>query len=390
MRKRYVVALIVESSTNYGRQLLRGILRFKKTQSDWSVFLEQRDLKAGPPSWLADWAGDGIICRSTTPEIAAVIRRRKIPFVELTDRRDEMLEFTTLRSDDGVIGRLGAEHLLERGFRNFGFNGFELEAWSDRRQAAFVQRLTREGLGCSVFKSDWYGTSQRNASAKALELEQGRLGDWIESLPKPVGIMACNDICGKQILDCCVLRGLAVPEKVAVVGVDNDEVLCNFCQPPLSSVVPNAELIGYRAAETLAHLMLGQPVKPLLRLVDPLDVKFRQSSDVVAIEDPDLANALNFIRSNACFGITVNDVLSHTTLSRSSLERRVRKLLGRSPQQEIRNSQLKQVRLLLNETDLSIEQIALQCGFEHPEYLHVMFKREYNMTPGEFRKASQK
>jgi LacI family transcriptional regulator len=301
-----------------------------------------------------------------------------------------MLEFTTLRSDDEAIGRIGAEHLLERGFRNFGFIGFEMEAWSDRRETAFVDRLDRESLGCSVFKSGWYGSSHSSASAKTLENDQRRLADWIESLPKPVGIMACNDISGKQVMDCCMLRELPVPEKVAVVGVDNDEVLCNFCQPPLSSVVPNAELIGYRAAETLAHLMLGQPVKPLLRLVDPLDVKVRQSSDVVAIEDPDLASALNFIRSNACFGITVNDVLAHTSLSRSSLERRVRKMLGRSPQQEIRNAQLKQVRLLLNETDLSIEQIAVQCGFEHPEYLHVMFKREFKMTPGEFRKASQK
>ena len=201
VRKKHVVALIVESSTNYGRQLLRGVLRFKKTQSNWSVFLEQRDLKAGPPSWLPDWTGDGIICRSTTPEIAAVIRRRKIPFIELTDRRDEMLEFVTLRSDDAAIGRLGAEHLLERGFRNFGFGGFHAEAWSDRRQASFVEQLEQKGLSCSIFKSGWYGSSQGKASARTLENDQRRLGDWIESLPKPVGIMACNDICGKQILD---------------------------------------------------------------------------------------------------------------------------------------------------------------------------------------------
>ena len=136
--------------------------------------------------------------------------------------------------------------------------------------------------------------------------------------------------------------------------------------------------------------MAGQIVTPLLQQTDPLDVKVRQSTDVIAIEDPDLANALSFIRANACFGLTVNEVLEHTTLSRSSLERRVRKLLGRSPQQEIRNCQLKQVRMLLKETDLSIEQIAVNCGFGHPEYLHVMFKRELNMTPGDYRKAAQK
>lgn len=390
MRKKYAVALIVETSIDYGRQLLRGVLRFKKTQSDWSVFLEQRDLKAGPPDWLNDWNGDGVICRSTTPEIASLIRSRKIPFVELTDRRKEKHEFVTLRSDDAEIGRLGAEHLLERGFRNFGFCGFEMEAWSDRRESAFRDRLDQENVGVSVFKSQWYGTQKKVESPTSLSAEQRRLSNWIASLTKPAGIMACNDIRGKNVLDSCLLQEIAVPEKVAVIGVDDDELLCNFCQPPLSSVIPNAEKIGFTSAKLLAMLMAGQLVKPLLQQVEPLDVRTRQSTDVIAIEDPDLANALSFIRTNACFGISVNDVLEHTTLSRSSLERRVRKLLGRSPQQEIRNSQLKQVRVLLNETDLSIEQIATNCGFDHPEYLHVMFKREFGMTPGEFRKASNK
>jgi LacI family transcriptional regulator len=389
MRKKFSVALIVETSSDYGRQLLRGALRFKKTQHDWSVYLEQRDLRAGPPEWLKDWEGDGVISRSTTPDIAALMRGRQIPFVELTDRRNEKHEFLTLRSDDATIGRLGAEHLLERGFRNFAFCGFEMEAWSDRREQGFLDRLSREHVGSHVFRSEWYGT-QNVVEKKSIAGEQARLAQWIRGLPKPIGIMACNDIRGKHILDSCLLQDIAVPEKVAVVGVDNDELMCNFCQPPLSSIVTNAERVGFRAAEQLALLMAGQKITPLLQQIDPLGVKGRESTDVIAVEDPDLADALSFIRSNACFGITVNEVLEHTTLSRSSLERRVRKLLGRSPQQEIRNSQLKRVKMLLRDTDLSIEQIAVNSGFDHPEYLHVMFKREFGMTPGEFRKASQK
>lgn len=220
-------------------------------------------------------------------------------------------------------------------------------------------------------------------------MQQSQLADWVSGLTKPVGIMACNDVRGKHVLDACMLKDISVPEQVSVVGVDNDELLCNFCYPTLSSIVPNAEQIGYRAAQALAELMQGQG-RPILELIEPLDVKLRESTDVVAIDDSDLANALSFIRGNACFGISVNDVLEHTDLSRSSLERRVRKVLGRSPQQEIRSTQLKQVRMLLSETDLSIEQIAKQCGFDHPEYLHVMFKREFTMTPGQFRKASNK
>ena len=136
--------------------------------------------------------------------------------------------------------------------------------------------------------------------------------------------------------------------------------------------------------------MAGEKVSPLLQCFDPLDVKLRQSSSVYAIEDPDLANALSFLRINACFGISVKQIPEHTMLSRSSLERRMRKFLGHSPQQEIRNCQLKQVRALLAKTDMSIEQIAINCGFEHPEYLHVVFRRELNMTPGDYRKALSK
>lgn len=393
MRRRYSVALIVETSSNYGRNLLDGIVRFKKTQSDWSVFLEEQDLRGGPPEWLTDWNGDGIICRSTNPEIAQMVRSRKIPFVDLNDRRSGESEFISLRSDDHAIGRLGARHLMARGFRNFGFLGFDQEAWSRRREESFVEELKEKRHGCSILKSKWASLSNREfAQPRKLSLayERERITSWLKGLPKPVGVMASNDIAGKNILDCCLLAEIAVPEQVAVLGVDNNEVICNLCEPPLSSVVPNSEQIGFSAAERLARLMAGEKVTKRLQCFDPLDVRLRQSSSVYAIEDPDLANALSFLRTNACFGISVKQVLEHTTLSRSSLERRVRKLLGHSPQQEIRNCQLKQVRSLLTKTDMSIEQIAINCGFEHPEYLHVVFKREMNMTPGDYRKALSK
>ena len=393
MRRRYSVALIVETSSNYGRHLLDGIVRFKKTQSDWSVFLEEQDLRGGPPEWLIDWNGDGIICRSTNPEIAQMVRSRKIPFVDLNDRCKEKSEFVSLRSDDHAIGRLGARHFMERGFRNFGFFGFAQEAWSQRREEAFVEELEQQRQECSVLKSKWHTLSARAPDLPrkfSLAYERKRTTNWLKGLPKPAGVMVSNDIAGKHILDCCLMSEMAVPEQVAVLGVDNNELICNLCEPPLSSVMPNSEQIGFSAAQCLAKLMAGEKVSPLLQCFDPLDVKLRQSSSVYAIEDPDLANALSFLRINACFGISVKQVLEHTMLSRSSLERRMRKFLGHSPQQEIRNCQLKQVRTLLAKTDMSIEQIAINCGFEHPEYLHVVFKRELNMTPGDYRKALSK
>ena len=282
---------------------------------------------------------------------------------------------------------------MERGFRSFGFLGFDQEAWSQRREESFVAELKKKRHECSILKSKWHSLSNREMEQPrklSLAYKRKRITDWLKGLPKPAGVMASNDIAGKNILDCCLWAEIAVPEQVAVLGVDNNEVICNLCEPPLSSIMPNSEQIGFAAAECLAKLMAGEKVAPQLQCFDPLDVTLRQSSSVYAIEDPDLANALSFLRTNACFGISVKQVLEHTKLSRSSLERRMRKLLGHSPQQEIRNCQLKQVRSLLAKTDMSIEQIAINCGFEHPEYLHVVFKRELNMTPGDYRKALNK
>ena len=260
MRRRYSVALIVETSSNYGRNLLDGIVRFKKTQSDWSVFLEEQDLRGGPPEWLIDWNGDGIICRSTNPEIAQMVRSRKIPFVDLNDRRSGKSEFVTLRSDDHAIGRLGARHFMERGFRSFGFLGFDQEAWSRRREESFVAELKQKRHECSILKSQWHSLSNREMEQPrklSLAYERKRITDWLKGLPKPAGVMASNDIAGKNILDCCLWAEIAVPEQVAVLGVDNNEVICNLCEPPLSSVMPNSEQIGFAAAESLAQLMAG-------------------------------------------------------------------------------------------------------------------------------------
>lgn len=383
MPARKSVALIIETASHYGRELLSGMLRYKLENTDWKVLLEERDLHAKPPLWLREWQGDGIICRLTTPEISRMAIERDIPFIELTDRLNPSAELVTFRSDDAAIGTLAAEHFLERGFRSFAFCGIRGEAWSNRRAIAFQQRLEMEHLTCERLDLPWYVSNEPTP-------QQTQMVDWLCSLPKPIGIFAGNDIRAKHVLDGCITANIAVPERAAVLGVDNDELVCKFCEPPLSSIVPSTEEIGYRSAEALDTLMHGKDVQPLLQLIDPLDVYTRESSDTIAIEDDEMANALVFIRNHACRGITVEDVLANTKLSRSSLERRTRKLLGRSPQQEIRKAQLKRVKMLLVETDLLIEEIGAQCGFEHPEYLHVMFKREFNMTPGEYRKIARR
>lgn len=378
------VALIIETSSIYGRDLLAGIVRYMRMHDRWSVFLEQRDLFKQPPRWLNKWQGDGIISRATTPRLLDAISDTGVPFVELTDRKGDV-EFSQIRSDDAAIGKMGAEHLLERGFKRFGYCGFKGEAWSKRREESFVKTIDQKSSGsCSLYNSTWQGRGARN-----WEDEQRCIIEWLQTLTPPFAVMACNDIRGRQIIDACSELDLAVPEQVVVVGVDDDELLCRMCSPPLSSVIPNAQAVGFRAAEVLASLMDGKSPASEVQLIEPLGVATRQSTDAVAIDDPDIAAALRYIREYACRGITVAEVVRDNSVSRSTLERQVRKYLGRTPQEEIRFVQIKRARELLISTDLSAEQIAPLCGFEHPEYLHVVFKRVTGTTIGVFRKQAK-
>lgn len=384
--RHYSVALLVETSSVYGRQLLKGVLRYMNSEvpNQWQVVLEERDINAGTPAWLKNWSGDGLLSRSTTPELLGTVQRREISFVELTDRIGDYAG-ACVRSDDAAIGFLGAQHLQERGFKNFAFCGFSDEDWSQRRQSAFESSVKRlSDAKYFAFQSPWYGPQ-----VKPWDQQKKQLVQWLQSLPKPIGIMTCNDLRGKQVIDCCLSASIHVPETTAVVGVDNDELVCNFCYPPLSSIMPNPESIGYQAAALLDKQMKGGASETKDVLVSPLGVSIRQSTDTVAVEDQRLAAALKYIRDNACAGISVNDVAHKTGISRSSLERKLRLLLNRTPQQEIRNVQLKRACRLLAETTYPIEEVAIRCGFEHPEYMHVVFKRELKTTPGTFRRSAQ-
>lgn len=377
------VALIIETSSSYGRDLLDGIVRFMRLHNEWSVFLDERSLTQDIPTWLANWTGDGIISRTTTAELKAAAATNQVPLIELNDRRD-LLGTPHVRSEDYAIGCMAAEHLLERGFRRYGFCGFDSEDWSERRQQGFVGTLKDAGFVCEVYSSMWHGPA-----ARAWEDELSQLEEWVGGFEQPIGVMACNDVRGQQILDVCSKLSIAVPEDVAVLGVDNDELLCSLCNPPLSSVIPNARIVGFRAAELLAHLMNNGGQLERGQLIAPLGVATRQSTDVVAIDDPEISAALRFIRENACRGINVRDVTCHVPVSRSTLERQLRKHLGRTPQQEIRRVQIRRAQELLATTDLTTERIAALCGFEHTEYFHVVFRRELNVTPGDFRKSAQ-
>jgi LacI family transcriptional regulator len=380
--RRPAVALLIETSNAYGRGLLEGIVSFVREHDSWSLYLPEMRRGEVPPDWLARWQGNAIIARVENRETARAIRRTKLPVVDVSAAR-LLRDVPWVETDDAAIALAAAEHLTERGFRRFAYCGDPRFNWSRWREKHFCDAIRARGSSASiaVFQSPTTGDA-----AASWSVEHKRLTDWVRALPKPIGVMACYDIQAQRLLDACRDADVAVPEEAAVLGVDNDRLLCNLCSPPLSSVVPNAHRTGYTAAELLDRLMRGEHVPAAAHLIPPTGVEIRQSTDVLAIDDRAVAAAVRFIREHACDGINAEDVLRQASLSRRVLESRFRKAFGRTPHAEILRVRIERVKQLLAETNLPLEAIATRTGFRHVEYLSYAFQRETGKRPGRYRR----
>jgi LacI family transcriptional regulator len=274
--------------------------------------------------------------------------------------------------------------LQECGLQNFAFCGTPRgeNPNQDRRCDMFVEFVEAAGKTCDVFVGN-----RRHRGKVSWETEQQQISRWLKGLRKPVGVMTCHDDRGHQTLDACRRAALRVPDEVAVISVDNDSHLCNLCTPPLTSIDVNPSRIGYEAAALLMRLMKGEPrpTEPVY-LGPPRGVVPRQSTDVLSIEDQDVAAALRFIRDRASDGIQVRDVSANARRSSSTLERRIKAMLGRTIKAEITRARLHRAKLLLQETDLSVGTIAVRCGFSEPKYFCEVFRNAEQMTATAYRR----
>lgn len=373
------VALLIETSRSYGRGVLIGVRRYLSEHGPWSVFLEPRDLESQAPPWLRGWKGQGILTRTGSAAVARRLRATSVPVVELRSRR-LLPGAPWIGVDNHALGNLVATHLLDRGFRRFGLLALSTEDFFRERCDNFVSTLRERGFSCPVLQ----------APSGAWEAQQRALVRWVRGLPRPAGIMACTDQLGFWLLDACARAGIAVPEEIAVVGVEDDEALCAMSRPPLSSVALPTERIGYEAARVLDRLMHGRSVPQRRMEIEPLGVVARQSSDIVAVDDARLASALRFIREHACEGIGVDEVLRAAPMSRSTLERGVRKALGRSPHDELLRVRLEGAKRLLAETDLKLSAVAQRSGFRHAQRLCERFRAAFGETAGRYRERARR
>jgi len=376
------VALLVESSLASGRDILRGIARYGREHEPWSLYYEPRGLEESVPRWLRHWRGDGIIARIQNQSIAREVRATGLPVVDVLGVVPDA-GVPLVHVDDCKIARLAAAHLHERGFREFGFFGIEGENWSERRREAFVETVRQAGSEARI-----YELPRGGGGGASWEKMEDILARWIAGIGKPAGVMVCSDQRGPQFLEACRRAGVRVPDEVAVIGVDDDEALCEVCNPPLSSVKAGHVQVGYEAAALLDRIMSGRAVPDQPMLVAPQGITTRLSSDVLAIEDRPVAEVLRLIREHACSGIKVETLARQAGLSRSVLQRRFRTALGRSVHQEIVNARLKRAMDLLVTTDLTLADIAERSGFKYQEYLGAVFKQRLHKTPVQYRREA--
>jgi len=382
--------VLIESSRAYGRGLLLGVAQYAQEQVGWRIDYQERELQTGLPAWLEHWEGDGVLARIEDDAMAQQLLKLGVPVVDLR-RIGSGPTIPAVHTDEPLTVRLVIEHFLERAFQHFGFCGFPGVDYSDRRAFLLRTELAVRGFACHVHTPPTAAPHQWT-----IEFEQEgmaseeHLTNWLVGLPKPIGIMACNDIRGQQVLNACRKANLRVPEAVAVVGVDDDEVLCGLSDPPLTSVAPDTRRIGYEAAALLDRLMKRETGEATDFYVPPLGIVTRRSTDTLVIAHPGVAQALSFLRRHYREPITLKDLAGELCVTVRSIQDVFKARVGCSLHEELDRLRVGRARELMRDSALKLETIAAACGFSDPRHFRRTFLRVTGQTPRQYRRGSQR
>jgi len=386
MKRKKNILLLIESSSAYGRKLLKGISQYVRERDQWTLHIEDRGLLPIPALLFQGWKGDGIIARTPNRQFQNVLDRSRCPVVELL--RGNLLMDIEVHPDDHRTTEMCIEHYLEKKITSVAFYAFGNCWWIKRRRDFFLDITKRLDVNAYCFLD----VSSRKADSMP-EWEdryEKPLEKWLKSLPHGTGIVVVNDAQAVRVLNACRLLGISIPEQLAVLGIDNDENLCNLTTPMLSSLDVNVEIVGYKAAELLDLKINRRKLPPLPILIPPSGVVVRRSTDILAISDPDLVAAVHFISEFATQGLTVQAVAKHVSLSHSTLCRLFQRELKRSVKEEITRVRLKHAKFLLAQSHLEIRAIAKQCGYQTVEHFAAIFKSNTGETPMAYRNTHRK
>lgn len=370
----YSILIAAETGLAYGRGVAKGVVNYAKVAGGWHIGLSPA---VNVAQVLRDsHRPEGVVVQAVRQDAIAQIQAMNLPAVNISDTFDEY-PMPTVCSDHRAVAACAVEHLCSRGLKHLAFSGPSSGWYVSQRRAGFVAAVESAGQGPPAFVHE--------AGGRGL----GDLSQLLRRGPLPLGVFAAHDHWARLVVSAALAAGLRIPEDVAVVGVDNDELVCETSPVPLSSVAVSAERIGFEAAARLHRLMRGETVEAGRTVLPPQGVVVRQSSDVLAIDDPNVAAAVRYIAENAQRQIGVEDILDHLTISRRQLEKRFRTVLGRSPAAEIRRARIEKAKHLMDTTNLPLSRIAERSGFMDLSLLGKSFRREMGMTPTQYRRRSR-
>lgn len=376
------VALLVETSTSWGSQIVRGVAEYSRRHGPWSLYLEPRG-RYEQPSLPGGWHGDGVIARVTSRALAVQIRRRSLPAVNVSWFPYCGPTLARCIIDEQVCARQALRHFMDRGFRHFAYvPAAGRPQTADPLGKAFCETVAAARLGCRCY-------SYRPSDVARPDRQSADLDAWLRGLPKPVGVLAFSDAQGRQLTEACRTCPLRVPEEVAVLGGEYDELMSAVSDPPLSSLDFAPQRVGFEAARLLERMISGSPCPRQPVRIAPLGIVARRSTDTLAVEDDSVSRAIRYIRAQFHRPIQVEDLLREVNVSRRALEQRFQAHLGRSPAAEIRRLRLHHAQQLLADTSAAIPRVAAESGFTSPESLARTFRQAFGISPTAYRQRKQ-
>jgi LacI family transcriptional regulator len=380
------VLLLIESSRACGNGLIAGISQYARQHNNWIIRIDEDQISSEPAvQRIKNWQGDGIISRTFSKEVYRALVRHPCPVVELCG--DGTVFFADLRNDNEKIAKLAVQHAREQGYTRFAFYSFGDVEWAKERSMFFQRDLKKLGFSCEELHQ--HLKQRDNVHPLWHRCFEPKLKAWLCSLPFPIFLWTASDVQALRVLAACLDRGIRVPEDIAILGTDNDSLLCNALTPSLSSIRTDPVRIGVEAARLLDARMRGESLNTEPMKIPPLGIACRQSTNFLSIDDADVVSAMQLIREQAIYGIRVSDVAQQVALSQNTLCRRFQRFLGRTPEQEILRIRIERAKELLCFPEMSVEQIAQQTGFGATEYFMKVFLRKTGLTPYRYRKQCQ-
>ena len=376
------ILLLTDFSSGYSRNLLKGIVRYSKEVGNWSfqrmpLYYRMLYGENGVVEWAKKWQADAIIAQLSDVNIE-LLNDLNIPII-VQNYRDRNKAVSNLTGDYFNTGVMAAKFFLNRGYHNFAFYGFKGAIWSRERADGYSHEIEKQGYKLAVLEND-------NKDREEWSYNHTVLGNWLQSLPKPVALFACDDHFALQISETCNVYNINVPDDIAILGVDNDDLLCNISDPPLSSIVLDVENGGYNAGKLLHQLITKEITEPFNIVVNPLIIERRKSTEKYAVSDKNIRTILNYIEKNYANHLSVEELVKQVPLSRRVLEKKFKEETGESLYQYIQNYRIDQFTRLLITTDYSLFEAALQSGFENYKNVSRIFRKYKSLSPAEYRK----